>query len=237
MHPFGELSGQRRQLAEALRVLRVNAGLSGEQLAKRLQVSQSRVSRIELAQQAAAPGLVRCWIEATGAPEDRAADLVGWAEAAVTESVLLRTSRSRGLAQLQRDSLEFEATSKTILEFDPVLIPGLLQVPEYARRVFIAGKPLLSPGELAAAVAGRMERQLALYEGATRLSSLSPSGIALVGRPTECHARSARSDHCARFHGHGADSYNPAGYRGRRVARARVCCVRGPSRRRPRGDR
>lgn len=168
MHPFGELSGQRRQLAEALRVLRVNAGLSGEQLAKRLQVSQSRVSRIELAQQAAAPGLVRRWIEATGASEDRAADLVGWAEAAVTESVLLRTSRSRGLAQLQRDSLEFEATSKTILEFDPVLIPGLLQVPEYARRVFIAGKPLLSPAEIAAAVAGRMERQLALYEGATR---------------------------------------------------------------------
>lgn len=72
------------------------------------------------------------------------------------------------MVQLQLDSREFEASAKTILEFDPVLVPGLLQVPEYARRIFAAGKPMHSATEIAAAVAGRMGRQLVLYEGTTR---------------------------------------------------------------------
>ncbi len=170
MHPFGELSSQRRRLGEALRASRVNAGLSGERLAERLGISQSRVSRIELGQQAAPPELVSRWAEVTWAPEDRGAELVRLAEAAGTEAVALRAARPRGLAQLQRDSLEFEATAKTILEFDPVIVPGLLQVPEYARRIFTAGKPLCDTAEIAAAVAGRMDRQLVLYEGTNRFA-------------------------------------------------------------------
>ncbi|MGH3834476.1 MAG: helix-turn-helix domain-containing protein [Pseudonocardiaceae bacterium] len=170
MHPFGELSSQRRRLGEALRASRVNAGLSGEALAERLGISQSRVSRIELGQQAAPPELVSRWAEVTWAPEDRGAELVRLAEAAGTEAVALRAARPRGLAQLQRDSLEFEATAKTILEFDPVIVPGLLQVPEYARRIFTAGKPLYDTAEIAAAVAGRMDRQLVLYDGTNRFA-------------------------------------------------------------------
>ncbi len=168
MHPFGELSSQRRRLGEALRAARANAGLSGEGLAERLGISQSRISRIELGQQAAPTDLVRRWAEVVETSEDRAAELVRLAEAAGTEAVVLRTARSRGLAQLQRDSLEFEATAETILEFDPVIVPGLLQVPEYARRIFTAGKPRHDTAEIAAAVAGRMDRQLVLYEGTTR---------------------------------------------------------------------
>jgi transcriptional regulator with XRE-family HTH domain len=168
MHPFGEVSGQRRRLGAALRAARINAGLSGEQLAKRLGISQSRISRIELGQQTASAELVRRWAEATGISGDHGVELIGWAEVAGTEAVMLGNARRRGLARLQRDSLEFEATARTILEFDPVLIPGLLQVPEYARRIFVAGKPSCSAAEIAAAVAGRLDRQLVLYEGTTR---------------------------------------------------------------------
>ncbi|HEY6423686.1 MAG TPA: helix-turn-helix transcriptional regulator [Pseudonocardiaceae bacterium] len=168
MHPFGELSGQRRRLGEALRAARANVGLSGEGLAERLGISQSRVSRIELGQQAAPTDLVRRWAEVTETSEDRSAELVRLAEGAGTVAVVLRAARPRGLVQLQRDSLDFEATAETILEFDPVIVPGLLQVPEYARRIFTAGKPSHDTAEIAAAVAGRMDRQLALYEGATR---------------------------------------------------------------------
>ncbi|MGH3936579.1 MAG: helix-turn-helix domain-containing protein [Pseudonocardiaceae bacterium] len=168
MHPFGELSGQRRRLGEALRAARANAGLSGEQLANRLEISQSRVSRIELGQQAASVDVVRRWTEVTKAPDERVGELVVWAEAAGIEAVALRTVRPRSLAQLQHDSREFEASATTILEFDPVLVPGLLQVPDYARRIFVAGKPFHSAADIAAAVAGRMDRQLALYKGITR---------------------------------------------------------------------
>lgn len=168
MHPFGELSTQRRRLGEALRAVRAHAGLSGEQLAKQLGISQSRVSRIELGQQAASADLVRRWAEVTGAPEDRVAELVESAETAGTEAVVWRNALNRGLARLQQDSRELEASAATIRSFQPVLVPGLLQVPEYARRIFAAGNPQHSQAEIAVAVAARMDRQLLLYEGSAR---------------------------------------------------------------------
>lgn len=168
MHPFGELSARRRQLGQTLRALRADAGFSGEQLAERLGVSQSRISRIELGQQAAPADLVRRWAQAAAASEDRVVELVEQAKAASTETVTLRAARTRGLGRLQQDGREFEASAATILIFQPLLIPGLLQVPEYTRRLFAAGKPSHSPAEIAAAVAARMDRQLVLYEGKTR---------------------------------------------------------------------
>lgn len=168
MHPFGELSTQRRRLGEALRAARSVAGLTGEQLAQRLGISQSRVSRIELGQQSASADLVRRWTEAAELPEGRRAELVEWAEAASTEAVAFRAAMARGLAQLQQDSRELEASAATIRTFQPVIVPGLLQIPEYARRIFVAGNPALGPAEIAAAVAARMDRQLLLYEGTTR---------------------------------------------------------------------
>ncbi len=168
MHPFGELSSQRRRLGEALRVVRAKAGLSGEQLAERLGISQSRVSRIELGQQTASVDLVRRWAEVTGAAEDRGDELVGLAEAAGTEAVAWRTAMGRGLARLQHDARETELGAAALLSFQPVLVPGLLQVPEYARRIFAAGNPAHGPAEIATAVAARMDRQLVLYEGQTQ---------------------------------------------------------------------
>ncbi len=168
MHPFRELSGHPRRLGEGLRAVRTHAGLSGEQLAKRLGISQSRVSRIELGQQVASVDLVRRWVEATGASEKRCAELVGWAESAGSEAVAWRAALGRGLARQQRDSRELEDSAAAICSFQPVLVPGLLQVPEYARRIFAAGNPQHSRSEMAAAVAALMDRQLRLYEGTTR---------------------------------------------------------------------
>jgi hypothetical protein len=126
------------------------------------------VSRIELGQQVASVDLVRRWAEVTGAPESRCAELVDWAESAGSEAVAWRAAMGRGLARLQRDSRELEDSASTIRSFQPVLIPGLLQVPEYARRILAAGNPQHSTSEIAAAVAARMDRQLRLYEGTAR---------------------------------------------------------------------
>ncbi|MGH3897693.1 MAG: helix-turn-helix domain-containing protein [Pseudonocardiaceae bacterium] len=168
MHPFGELSTQRRRLGEALRAARANAGLSGEQLATQLGISQSRVSRIELGQQAAPADLVRRWAEVTGVPQDRVAELVESAETAGTEAVVWRNAMNRGLARLQQASRGLEARAATIRSFQPVLVPDLLQVPEYARRILAAGNPEHSSAGIAAAVAARVDRQLLLYEGTAR---------------------------------------------------------------------
>jgi transcriptional regulator with XRE-family HTH domain len=168
MHPFGELSAQRRRLGAALRRLRVEAGLSGEQVAAQVGISQSQVSRIELGQQAAPVEVTGRWAEVAGASGAQRAELSGWAQAAATELVAWRKAMSRGLAKLQQDSRELEASAATILNFQPARVPGLLQVPEYARRTFEAGNPPGRP-DIGAAVTVRMDRQAILYDQAKHL--------------------------------------------------------------------
>ena len=162
MHPFGELSARRQELGAALRRLRKDAGLSGEDMATALGISQSRVSRMELGQQIAAPGIVDGWARAAQAPSAEREKLLGIAEAAATETVSWRRAMDRGLARLQEDSAALEASAATILNFQIAGIPGLLQIPEYARRVFAAGHP--GRPDIAATVAARMNRQAILYD-------------------------------------------------------------------------
>lgn len=160
MHPFGELSAQRKQLGAALRRLRADAGMSGEQIAARVGVSQSRVSRIELGQQSVAPAIVELWAKVAGATGADLASLVELAETAATQAVAWG---KRGLASIQHDSQNLEASAATIRNFHPILVPGLLQVPEYARIIFAAGNPP-DRADIPAAVAARMDRQVILYD-------------------------------------------------------------------------
>ena len=168
MHPFGELSARRQELGAALRRLRKHAGLSGEDMAEALKISQSRVSRMELGQQIAAPAVVDGWARAAGASPAEREKLLGIAEAAATETVSWRKAMARGLVKLQEDSGDLEASAATIRNFQTAGIPGLLQVPEYARRVFAAGHPSGQP-DIAAAVAARMNRQAILYDESKHL--------------------------------------------------------------------
>jgi len=136
VHPFGELSARRQELGAALRRLRKNAGLSGEEMAAAVGVSQSQISRMELGQQVAAPVVVDNWARTTGVSDAEREILLGIAEAAAAEMVSWRKAMPRGLARLQEDSRELEAGATVILNFQTAGVPGLLQVPEYARRVF-----------------------------------------------------------------------------------------------------
>ena len=83
VNPFGEESARRLELGAALRRLRRTAGLSGEELAAGLQISQSRISRIELGRQNAGVPLVAISAVA-GADEAEQEKLIQLAEAAET---------------------------------------------------------------------------------------------------------------------------------------------------------
>ena len=161
MSTFNEESPQRRRLGQALRDLRNTAKLSGMQLAERLDISQSAVSRYELGQQIPSLEEVRAWARAVGA-EDSIEELTGLVEAAATEAVVFRRTRvRRGLAGQQRDTAAIEASTGTLRSFNPTGIQGLLQTPAYAQAVFQAGHP--DRTDLAKAVAARMNRQQVLY--------------------------------------------------------------------------
>ncbi|GAA2810514.1 helix-turn-helix transcriptional regulator [Kitasatospora sp. CM 4170] len=57
-----------------------------------------------------------------------------------------------------KHAAEHEAQALTISEFGALIVPGLLQTPEYARALFLSGQPLLTDAELNEFVATRMER-------------------------------------------------------------------------------
>jgi len=168
VHPFGELSARRQELGAALRRLRKAAGLSGEEMAAGLGISQSRVSRIELGQQVAEPAIVDGWAQTAGASDAERQTLLGIAETAAAEMISWRRVMARGLARLQEDSRELEASAAVILNFQTAGVPGLLQLPEYARRVF-ATERQATEADIAAAVAARMNRQAVVYSGSKHL--------------------------------------------------------------------
>jgi len=155
--------------------------MSGREVASHIGIGQASVSRIENAQ--AVPSLpeVKAWAEAVGAPEDVRASLAVLAEAALNEVETWRTRQGAGLAAMQDDVRALADTARTLRNFQPTIVPGLLQTAEYARRVFSL-VDMLGKDDYAAAVAARIERQQALYDE-TRTFEFIITEAALRWRP------------------------------------------------------
>jgi transcriptional regulator with XRE-family HTH domain len=173
--------GARRQLASKLLELRRRAGLSGADLARRLSTNQPRVSRIETGRSIPSVDDVRAWAEATQATPEEVAELGDLVRRLATETTSWRILHRLGLTQRQREIAELERAAIAISTFQPTMVPGLLQVADYARRVMAQGNPS-SQADLAGAVAQRIERQAVLYDQTKRFEFIITEG-ALRWRP------------------------------------------------------
>ncbi|WP_061295812.1 helix-turn-helix domain-containing protein [Herbidospora cretacea] len=162
---------RRHRLAAELRGLRDLAGLSGRQLADLIQVSQSKVSRIESG--ATTPSLpeVRRWVEAVQAPPETYERLADLTQAVVYEVHTWRGA-TRGKGHLQEDIRRRESDVALVRNFQCMVVPGLLQTAAYARAVFGLYEQPYEKGDLAAATAARMRRQEALYDEDRRFEFL-----------------------------------------------------------------
>lgn len=152
-----------RRLGLTLRGRRLDVGLTGQQLAERTGLSQSTVSRIELGQAIPSLADVDRWADVTESSGDQHAELRRLVENAAVETISWRRTVHRGLPKLQEDVRELEAVSASILNFQPVIIPGLLQTADYARRLVQSGYPDGRP-DVSAAIAARLDRQAILYD-------------------------------------------------------------------------
>lgn len=172
---------QAQRLAGELRRLRDLSGLSGRELARRMGTNQSKVSRIESGTTIPSLPEVTAWASAIGASTEAHDSLMALAEAAFTEEQSWRDAlRRRPHAQDEVRALE--SRTRMMRTFQPSLVPGLLQTAEYARRVFSFLPGTLAERDIPAAVAGRLSRQLALYETDRSFSFLITEG-ALRWRP------------------------------------------------------
>jgi transcriptional regulator with XRE-family HTH domain len=154
---------QRRRLSAELRRLREQGGLSGRQLAEQIGISQSKISRIESGATMPTVPEVNAWASAAGAPAGATEKLLMLTDAAYTEVHPWDTAlRSR--THLQDDIQEIENRAGTKLVYEPSVVPGLLQTAEYARRVFTIFEPTYAELDIPAVVAGRLDRQIALFD-------------------------------------------------------------------------
>lgn len=162
---------KRRRLAGELRVLRDLSGISGRDLAARIGISQSKVSRIEAGAAQPSVAEVTAWARAVGAAGETARLLDALTEVARGESETWQAAME-GRPQVQDDIRLRESEASRTRSFQPALIPGLLQTPPYAQRVFSMLKTYVPRTSVAAAVAARLDRQLALYEDGRRFEFL-----------------------------------------------------------------
>jgi transcriptional regulator with XRE-family HTH domain len=165
---------QRERLGGDLKRLRLASGLTGSQLADALGVTQPTVSRIESGQIRVSLPQVSLWLKATSAPPDRELKLL---ELAGDILVGPRSWESEtGATDAQQELRDLETRTGTRSEFEPAVLPGLLQTAAYAARVLSSG-PAGTPPDLAERVMNRMRRQPILYEDGKRFRFVIPEAV------------------------------------------------------------
>lgn len=149
---------QRRRLRTELRRARLDAGLTQEQVATAMDWSLSKLIRIENG----AVGISTNDLKAVLAhykitDEKRVAELLALARAARERSwwSMYRDSAPPRLLQL----IEFETAAYITRNFQPLVVPGMLQTEEYARISLRQLAPQMSASRLEALVEIRMKRQ------------------------------------------------------------------------------
>jgi transcriptional regulator with XRE-family HTH domain len=145
-----------RRLRHELRRLREQAGLTHSEVARRLEWSPSKVSRIETGQSRVQTGDVRDLLEVYGiTDEPTCAPLVQLAREARRRGWWTRYSDVLGSGTYV--GLEAEATG--LRTYESMAVPGLLQTEDYAWAVLRASQTKNDPEVLNRALAARMARQ------------------------------------------------------------------------------
>ncbi|WP_244501248.1 helix-turn-helix domain-containing protein [Streptomyces sp. TP-A0874] len=151
---------RRRRLGQELRRLRELKGMTAEEVADRLLVSQSKISRLENGRRSISQRDVR--------------DLCGVYEVEdhrIVESLMqmAKDSRQQGWWHAFGDipysvyiGLETDAASLRV--YEPQVLPGLLQTPAYAEAVVSGSLPEASSGDIEKRVRVRLRRQERIHD-------------------------------------------------------------------------
>lgn len=157
--------------------MRKAARLTGKQLAARVDMSQPKISRIERGQGLPDPDDIATIARELGAGEALVRDLMERAESAHDRLTDWRPT-AVGLAGRQRSVEQSESTTQVVRDFQPAVVPGLLQTSGYARSILMAfqslaaldrtppadNSALAEDADVLAAVSGRVRRQEVLAD-------------------------------------------------------------------------
>ncbi|MEV5846657.1 helix-turn-helix transcriptional regulator [Streptomyces sp. NPDC051985] len=152
---------RRRKLGAELRMLRTGAGLTSGEAARLVGWHQSKVSRIETGASGVKPADVRLLLDAYGVVEGQLRELL--LVLAGSEDTAGRHHwwhAYRGvLPPAYRDFISLESQAGAMRTLETLVVPGLLQTPEYARAVTRVAADGLDDEALDALVEVRLARQ------------------------------------------------------------------------------
>jgi transcriptional regulator with XRE-family HTH domain len=147
---------RRLRLGTELRGLRAEAGLTHEQLARKIGESRAQISRLENGHVVDQADVMKI-LDALGVDGERWTQVMTIAREAGERGWWEST---RGMGERQARYADLEAGAATIREYQQTFLPGLLQTPEYAAARTEALAVLESLGGTADGVlAGRLGRQ------------------------------------------------------------------------------
>ncbi|MBT2476723.1 helix-turn-helix transcriptional regulator [Streptomyces sp. ISL-94] len=145
----------RRRLGSELRRLRESSGMTTQQVAARLLISQPKISLLENGRRLIKPRDVRDLCELYGVRDQRRVDHL---------MQMARESGQQGWWNAYDDIpygayIGLEAEAAAIRFYEPLVVPGLLQTPAYARAVIAGTIPHATAEQAATRLQVRMRRQ------------------------------------------------------------------------------
>src|SRR6267154_1049440 len=162
---------ERFALGEEFRRLRRARKQTGTQVAMPSGMSQSKLSKIESVILLPTVEDVQNICAVLQVPSIQQAELLDRLRLIKTEYASWRLGHSKGFASLQLEVAEKERQSSKLRVFQTAVIPGLLQIPRYARRVMELSN-VTGQVDLEAAIGARLARQVILYERERRFEFL-----------------------------------------------------------------
>lgn len=175
--PMSSVQEARAALAERLRELRLDAGITGKELAKRCGWSVAKSSRIENAHTAPSDADIRAWCTACGA-DGQAADLVAANRQADSMYVQWRRLQHTGMKRLQEASTPLYERTRLFRVYASHVVPGFLQTPGYATALMGTIAAFRgTPDDVSEAVEARMRRSHVVYEGEHRFATLVEENV------------------------------------------------------------
>jgi len=152
----------RQILADRLRELRRDTGLTAKELAVRAGWERTKVSKIEHATRPPTAADVRTWCRVCSA-DGEAADLIASLHAAEGMWVEWRRMERSGLRRAQEARLPLYERTRQFRAYSCWMVPGLIQTEDYTRSVLRAYQQRRGlRDDVEAAVAARVKRQRVL---------------------------------------------------------------------------
>ncbi|WP_329132424.1 helix-turn-helix domain-containing protein [Streptomyces sp. NBC_01476] len=158
---------RKTELGTALRELRKASGKEAKTVARSAVMSASKLSKIETGKLAPSVVDVESILTAIGVSDEVKCEYMEAARAASTEVMAWRLLARMGYHKGQQQAQALEAQMSLLRLFQPALIPGLLQTPEYIRAV-IARHGLTEESQ-SRTLAARLDRQKVLYDRTKQL--------------------------------------------------------------------